>query len=390
MRVAIFTESYEPIVNGVSVSVATLRDGLRARGHEVFTFAPRFPGHQDDSSTFRFPSIVSQIAQNYPVPYPSSMHLWREFQKIGADIVHAHTPFLLGLVARRWARKSRLPLVSTNHTLYTEYAHYVPLVPKKLTQSVLIKHMRWYYSKCDGVVVPSVMVEQILRGYGVTNNIEVIGSGIAPRAGGTGRGARGEFGVPDDAFLLLYVGRVAREKNLGLLLQAFAVVKQKHPQCRLMIAGSGPCEQDYREMAGDLGVADSVIFTGMLSRAKIDKAYGAADLFVFPSMTETQGLVACEALVAGLPCVAVRAAANPEVMQDGVDSILTTNLVEPFAEAISRVVGDPELRERLSQGALRNAGRFSIESMTDHFEKFYQATIIQKQSKLVASALRGG
>lgn len=384
MRVAIFTESYEPIVNGVSVSVATLRDGLRARGHEVFVFAPKFPGYDDGGATFRFPSIVSRVAPDYPVPLPWSMENWHDFRKVNPDIVHTHSPFFLGLAGMRWGRRIGVPVVSTNHTLYVEYLHYLPFIPPTMTKAVLLGHMKHYYTRCDAVVTPSRVVEQVLRSYGIKNNIEVIGSGIAAGRSKADRGARSRYGISEDAFVLLYVGRIAREKNLGLMLRAFQIVKQRYPHCRLMIAGSGPYEEDCMALAGNLGVADSVIFTGLLPRDELDKAYGLADLFVFPSMTETQGLVACEALVAGLPCVAVRAAANPEVMEDGVDSILTQNSVAEFSGAICSLIDDPELRDRLASGARRNAERFSVETMTEHFEKFYQAAIVRKQNKPVA------
>ena len=379
MRVAIFTESYEPIVNGVSVSVATLRDGLRARGHEVVIFAPRFPGHEDGEGVVRLPSRISRFAKGYPIPIPYAPKARRAFLALQPDIVHTQTPFFLGVLGLRWARQAGVPIVSTNHTLYTQYAHYLPFVPRVVTRAVLVRLMRWYYGRCDAVVVPSRSAEQTLRQYGIKTRMEIIKSGVAADLTDEREAVRRAFQVPSDSFLFLYVGRIAREKNIGLLLRAFKRIREKHPQARLMVVGSGPYEPASRRLCRMLGIEDSVVFAGMLSRADVAQVYSAADAFVFPSLTETQGLVVCEALTAGLPCVAVRAAATPEVLEDGIDGFLTDNSVEGFAECAARLISDPGLRERMSRGALRSASKFSAEAMTERFEAFYRSTIDSKR-----------
>lgn len=379
MRVAIFTESYEPIVNGVSVSVATLRNGLVARGHDVFIFAPRFPGHEDGDGNhiYRFPSLITRLAKGYPIPIPYAPKIWRMFHDLRPDIVHTQTPFFLGVAGMRWANRVGVPIVSTNHTLYTEYLHYLPFVPKPLTKTVLLWHMRRYYGSCSAVIVPSQPVETALRQYGIKTRIEIIKSGVTVSNNNGRVDVRSEFGIPSDAFLMLYVGRIAQEKNLALLLKSFKAVRDKHPNAWLMIVGSGPYEQHLREYSDMLGVGDGITFTGMVNRNAIGGMYSAADVFVFPSVTETQGLVVCEALMAGLPCVAVRAAGIPEVVEDGVDGLLTDNTEESFIEAISCLIVNPEIRERLSKGATRNAARFTLGAMAERVEEFYQSEIVK-------------
>lgn len=376
MRIAIFSESYEPIVNGVSVSVATLRDGLRAAGSEVHIFAAHYPGYQDsDPQVHRFPSRSTRYAPGYPVPVPFSKDIYRFFREFRPDIVHTQSPFFLGTVGMRWAKHLGIPVVSTNHTLYTEYCHYVPFVPEFVTRMALVRWMSYYYNRCRAVVVPSYPVEKVLRGYGVRSRIEVIKTGISLSTTADRTEVRRTFDIPEDAFLLLYVGRVAKEKNLDLLLNAFDIIKKRYPQCQLMIVGGGPYEQVSFRKARELGLRDSIHFLGMLDRSVAAKTYAAADVFVFPSVTETQGLVICEALVSGLPCVAVRAAGTPEVIEDGVDGILTENNPEDFAEAVSRLIVDPELRRRLSESGRKNSQRFTPEAMAERFLQFYQSVI---------------
>ena len=133
MRIALFSESYEPIVNGVSVCVTTLRDELSKRGHEVFVFAPAYKGFVDGrDDVFRFPSRHTVLMPDYPFPIPYAPELFRKFKSLRPDIVHTQTPFLLGIIGRKWARQCGVPVVSTNHTLYTEYAHYMPIIPRAL------------------------------------------------------------------------------------------------------------------------------------------------------------------------------------------------------------------------------------------------------------------
>lgn len=385
MRVGIFTESYEPIVNGVSVCVTTLRDELEKRGHEVFVFAPRFEGHVDGrDNVFRFPSKHTVFMRDYPFPVPFAPELRRRFESLKLDIVHTQTPFLLGMVGAKWARGCGVPLVSTNHTLYTEYVHYVPVRPKAITRSALIHLMRRYYSGCDAVVVPSGPVEKMLRSYGVKTRVQVIKTGVVPtpepdRARRTE--VRERFGVAGGASLLLYVGRVAREKNLTMLLRAFRKVLENYPETRLAVVGGGPALAETEQFARELGVSGSVEFVGMLPRAQIDPIYGAADIFVFPSTTETQGIAICEALSAGLPSVAVNAGGIPENVQPGVDGFLTEDDPDQFAERIAFLVSSPEQRAEMGRRARENASCFSIERMVTDFERFYESVIEEHASR---------
>lgn len=379
MRIAVFTESYEPIVNGVSVFVATLRDELERRGHQVFIFAPRFQGHIDEHPrVFRWPARHTPLMRDYPFPKLMAPAIWPEFESLDLDVVHTQTPFVLGAAGGRWARRLGIPFVSTNHTLYTEYLHYAPIRPKALTKLFLVKLMKWYYSGCDAVVVPSEPVKKILRGYGVSNRIEIIKTGVvaaAPVSPEERRRIRMEHGADDDGALLLYVGRIAREKNLDMLLRAFASVRAAAPQTRLLLVGGGPALGEVKAQAASLGLQDSVQFVGMLRRSEIDPLYAAADLFVFPSTTETQGIAICEALSAGLPVVAVNAGGIPENIQSGVDGFLTPDDPTEFAERIQGLIEDPGRRLEMSANARANSANFCIERMVGDFERLYSSVI---------------
>lgn len=377
MRVAIFSESYEPIVNGVSVCVSTLRDGLTSRGHEVYVFAPAYRHFRDDGpNVIRLPSAHTLLMRDYPFPIPISPSARRRFAQLHFDVVHTQTPFLLGLLGARWARQQKIPLVSTNHTLYTEYAHYVPLRPRSLTRALLVRLMKWYYSGCDAVVVPSSPVEGILRSYGIKTRIRVIKTGIVqtPSLQADERErVRRLHGIASGGSLVLYVGRIAREKNLRMLLSAFKKVGDAHPQARLILVGGGPALAETRAFASAIGLDERVEFAGMLPRPQIDPLYAAADVFVFPSTTETQGLAICEALTAGLPVVAVNAGGIPENLQDGIDGFLTRDDPDEFADRISYLITHERERRQMGECARANARNFSVERMAEEFEELYSS-----------------
>jgi 1,2-diacylglycerol 3-alpha-glucosyltransferase len=379
MRIAIFSESYEPIINGVSVCVSTLREGLVRRGHEVFVFAPEFKGHVDTSdAVLRLPARHTFLMPEYPFPIPFAPAIRRQFASLAPDVVHTQTPFLLGVLGARWARRYGVPFVSTNHTLYTEYAHYVPVRPKALTKWFLKWLMKCYYSGADAVVVPSQPVERILRSYGIKTRIDVIKTGIDP-VPGISPAQREEFrrthGVAQDGFLLLYVGRIAREKNLRMLLTAFATVATSHDAAKLLLVGGGPALAETRQFAASLGLREKVSFAGMLRRDEVAPIYGAADAFVFPSTTETQGIAICEALSAGLPVVAVNAGGIPENLEPGVDSFLTNDDPAEFADRIAFLIDHPAARAEMGTRARANASNFSIDRMAADFERFYESVV---------------
>ncbi len=270
-----------------------------------------------------------------------------------------------------------MPLVSTNHTLYIEYAHYVPVRPKQLTRFFLTRLMRWYYSGCDAVVAPSGPARDVLRSYGVKTRVEVIKTGVLAPVSVEDRGVvRRKYGIDSEGFLLLYVGRVAREKNLRMLLTAFQAVASAHARARLLVVGGGPALGETRRYAQALGLGDALEFTGMLTRREIDPIYAAADAFVFPSTTETQGIAICEAMSAGLPVVAVNAGGIPEDVDDGVDGFLTNNDPREFAGRISFLISHEAERRRMGERARAKSAQFSIERMVSDYERFYESVIV--------------
>lgn len=379
LRIGLFSESFIPVQNGVTTSMLTLTAGLRARGHHVCVCAPAHHEQQPETAVLRFPSFESHFNRGYPLAYPFLPRLFlnHSFARLRFDVVHTHTPFILGLTGANLAIAHDVPLVSTYHTLYSQYIHYMPLLPDAVTQTLLEHYLLWYYSRCRQIICPSEVAARSLREQGVESPIEVIPTGIPLPAPETidlaaREACRAAYGIPREAPLALYAGRLAQEKNLEWLLERFAAVRARLPMALLVVAGGGPDAQAIQERARTLGIAQAVRFLGPVPRQKMDTLFAAADVFCFPSPSETQGLVIGEARAAGTPCVVVDAGGAPETVTEAQDGYRVA-YVDPdaFVERTVRILCDADLRAFLRKNARRNALTFTPEKMVERTLNVY-------------------
>lgn len=316
LRIALFTECYRPIQNGVVAAVDALAGALRSAGHEVLCITPTMPGyHEADVSVVRLPSLPLPTSTAYRLTLPLMPRKAFVRMMPRLSIVHAHSPFVTGWMALRAARRFRTPLVFTYHTRLEDYAHYVPF-EARLTRSAALGLTRAYANSADAVIVPTPAMETHLRTIGVTARIEVVPSGIDVGFFASGKrrtDLRARFGAGSGEPMVLMVGRLAREKNLDLALATFAALRSP---ARLVIVGEGPERERLVASAGRFRVAERVVFAGELPRAELPDTYASADAFLFTSSSETQGLVLAEALAAGLPVVAADAPQTRDVLGD--------------------------------------------------------------------------
>lgn len=357
MRVGFFTEVYHPVVNGIVSSLDGLAAGLRARGHDVYFFAPRVPGYEEpDGPVYRMPSLPLPVSAPYRLTLPLVNRRNRHAIVNRLDVLHAHSPFVTGWMSVRYARRLRIPLVYTYHTRLEEYAHYVPFEPNA-TRRAASTLTRNFANLADAVIVPTEAMRERLVEIGVTTRVEVIASGIDLRCFGAGArsdSVRAKLGARDGDRLMLFVSRLAREKNVDVLIDALAL---SHPRVKLAIVGDGPERDALGERASACGVAARVRFLGAVDRDALPDLYASADAFVFPSLTETQGLVLAEALAAGAYVIAADAPQIRDVLGSAGRSVTATP--KAFAAAIEAVSAMPDPAE--SARAKAAAERFGIE-----------------------------
>jgi 1,2-diacylglycerol 3-alpha-glucosyltransferase len=355
MRVLFVSDVYFPRVNGVSTSIRTFRADLAQLGVESTLVTPAYPGAGDDAdaSIIRVPSggVPRDPEDRRFLSGPLRRVLNRELAA-GIDLVHIHTPFIAHYAGVRFAREHGLPVVATYHTFFEDYLHhYVPVLPRGIGRWIARRFTRAQCSDVAELISPSAPMRDALHAYGVTTPIEVLPTGLAAESftRGDGERFRKSFGLPSDGPLLLYVGRVAFEKNIDFLLRMFARLRERRPDALFIIAGEGPALPHLTRLARDLGVDSQVRFIGYLDRrTDLPDCYAAGNAFVFASRTETQGLVLLEAMAQGTAVVSTA--------ELGTRSILTPEsgaYVVPEDEAI--FAGAVEEALELAPGSSRRA-----------------------------------
>jgi len=345
MRVLFVSDVYFPRVNGVSTSIRTFRADLARAGVETVLVAPEYPGAAADTE----PGIIRVRSGGVPRDPEDRRFLGGPLRAAlnahlaaRVDLVHIHTPFIAHYAAVRFARQHGLPVVATYHTFFEDYLHhYVPILPRRVGRWIA---RRFTLSQCDDVaalISPSSPMRDALLAYGVKTPIDVLPTGLPAESYLRGDGARfrARFSLPADRPMLLYVGRVAYEKNIDFLLRMFVRLRKRRPDALFVIAGEGPARPHLVRLARELGVADEVRFIGYLDRnTELPDCYAAGDAFVFASRTETQGLVLLEAMAQGTPVVSTAELGTRSVLTEGCGAFVVPEEEEGFAAAVDQAL----------------------------------------------------
>jgi 1,2-diacylglycerol 3-alpha-glucosyltransferase len=382
MRIGLFTNNYRPLVNGLATSVASFAQAFRAAGHHASIVAPRYPGDSSpEPDVIRVPGLRVPTHHAYVLPLPWGRRLRRTIRALDLDVFHAQHPLLLGQAALRAARRSGRPLVFTYHTHYEQYAHYVP-GPVRLVAALAVRQAVAFANRADVVVAPSPSLARRLRALGVHTPLAVVPTGVPtppPLALDRRQQLRQVLGAAAGDPLCLSVGRLAREKNLPLLLAAFAEIRRQLPGARLALVGEGDERSRLEGECRRLGLAQAVRFAGAVPHEEVHEVYQAADLFLFPSTSETQGLAALEALAAGLPVVAVSSDAAADLLAEGAAGLLTENAPEALACSAVALWNHPQTREAVRQAGRRVAAGLSPEASAAALLDLYAELVRERQ-----------
>ncbi len=376
LRIAIFSDSALPVLNGVSISIDALIRELRNQGHSVHLFCPHFPKHREaDTNTHRFRALETPWTKGFPLAYPPFIRQLQKFRRYEFDIIHTHTIGIVGFVGLRWAESHDLPIVATYHTLYDRYAHYIPLLPKRYTRFKIAKHTNFFYSSVDHVITPSEASKKWLRRHSVETPLTVIPTGASPRVFLDRSEVRQSLGIPADHRILLYVGRLAIEKNMETLFEMAKLAMSENDHIRLLVVGDGPYRGECQALVRRHGIGDRVRFVGFVPPAEVSRYYTAADLFVFASVTETQGLVVQEAMSYGLPAVCVAGGGAGASIESGVNGALVRNDPRMFAATVLQLLADDERYTRMSEAASRSVRQNGTPEMCERVVDVYRRVI---------------
>lgn len=372
MRIGMFSNSYKPIISGVVRSIDLYRQGLSDAGNFVALFTSDTKEYEDtEPFIFRYPSIPLPKTLDWTFPVVVAPQITWMIPRMKLDILHAHHPFVVGSEAMNIGRSEAIPLVFTFHTLYHEYTHYVGFDGEFIKQLVR-RYIRDYVERVDCIIAPSAYILDLLPSYQIDRSVEVLPTPVdlslfPPRD-------KPPLSDPDH-IQLIYVGRVGKEKNLDFLLRAFARASKQDNRLHLRIVGDGAELKKLQTYAEELQVTPKVEFAGAVPFEQVAVEMSQADLFVFTSTTETQGLVLLEAMSASLPQVIVNSPALHDFVRPGIDVLSTAVDEVEFADAIMSLVRDPARAQSMGRTARQHAEAYSVPAMSNRLLDIYQNTI---------------
>ena len=381
LKILITTDLYTTNTNGVVTSVQNLFGELKAKGHDVriLTISEDMHSHKEGAVYYIRSLPLGMVYPDVRMPTSFRHKLIQELIDWKPDVIHSQCEFFSFQFATRISRLTGAPIVHTYHTLYEQYVGY--LVPSKRVGNVLVRVLsRERLKKVKTVVAPTQKVEDTLHSYGIHSPISVVPSGISleqhhQRLTPEQRlEKRRALGIRDDQQVMLNLGRLGTEKNLGELMELFAEAQKENENLVFLIVGDGPAKEDLEKQAKALGVADHVIFTGMVEPSEVQNYYQLADVFVSASTSETQGLTYIEAAANGLPLLCRQDECLNDVLKEGENGYEYTS-AEEFLKAIDAVLEDPEWREEASKRSEEIAAGFGKKAFGDAIENVYESVL---------------
>ena len=390
MRVGIFTESYPPLVNGVSTSIVMLQRALEKEGHEVFIVTV---GNdklkytlEEDGKILRLPSVNIAHLYDYKATSVYPIKAINIIKKMNLDVIHTNVEFTIGMFARVVSVQLGIPLVHTYHTMWEDYTHYITKNIKVLDMVTkgAVKYLSIFFGDktATELIVPTKKIYDLFKDkYNVSKNIHIVPTGIE-----TNRFYKENFsdkeintlkrylGIKRKDFVLLTVSRIAQEKSIDDLIINHRDIIKKYPNMKLLIVGDGPELEDLKKLVKDINIENNVIFTGKISHKDVPKYYQLGDVFVTASTTETQGLTVVEAISASIPVVAINDGSFKNSVIDDLDGYLYNDDKE-YIEYISKLYEDKTLYNRLSKQARILSNDFTSDFFAKRVLKVYETAI---------------
>lgn len=401
MKIALFTDTYYPQLNGVTVSVSNYAHELRKKGHQVSIFAPKIKNYKDhEKDIYRLPSI--KILSSEPeVHFPIGVSYKGLFSllKMDFDIIHAHGNGPFSLLGYEVARTEGIPYILTFHSMHTEYTHYV-FNGKILRPRMVARIMRFIANRCDGVIAPSEKMKKKLAEFGFKKDVVVIPNFVElSQFNETEKGyLHKKLHLPSATPLLVTVGRVGKEKNFHFLIEMFVRLSKTDDKSHLVIVGQGPEEKNLANLARSYAVQDRVHFTGRIASKYMPKVYADATVFVFASTTEVHPMVVLEAAAVGVPMVVVEDLAFSHVAVNNSNSFVVPMDADKFAKKVQQLLSDKKLQEKFHTNSRKIIQQnFSGEKLTDELLQFYkkmytkhrlQAKILRKVNGVARRGIR--
>lgn len=381
MRIGFFADTYYPQLNGVATSVAYSVAMLRKFDHKVIVIAPQIKGYKDsEKDILRIPSskIWPSIPDSARLPLPIPSSVWKKIMSHDYQIIHAHGNGLFSLIGLIIARRKKLPFVLTFHTFFNQYAHYF-LGGKLITPTMIDWGLKSFGNLCDEVIVPSQKMKQELIKIGIKKPISVIPNfvDISKFVPGKSNFLHSTFSIPQKRQILLSVGRLGQEKNFEFLINVFARIVKNNKDVHLVIVGEGPDRNKLIEQIKKLDLLQQVTLTGPIEIEDMPKVYQSANIFVFASTTETQGMVTLEAAASGLPLVLAHDEAYQDIIENKVNGFSLPLKEGAFVEKIELLLHNPDMQKAFGVLSIKIVRLLNNEKrLTDKMINLYKKIVL--------------
>ncbi len=405
MKIAMFSDAFMPRINGVAISVDSYSRQLISLGHEVLIVCPKYIEKESDIPTY-FTENQTRV-NDEDLPYevfrvPGMKLVFSKEDRLARlehwfsvkdrvdqfkpDIIHLHSEYFIGYFGFTYAKYRMVPLFYTFHTLWDEYvAGYIPRrYGGDIVKAISRRMIRFYLKHSDVIIVPTTRIESIARNdYGISSNITILPTGIS---GNFVNVDKEELETHKNAFykkypelknkrILLFVGRVAKEKNLDFLYDVFERLQTKIEDIALLFIGGGPYLEELKQNAKKRNLTNSAFFTGYVDRAELPYIYTFSNIFIFPSKTETQGLVTIESMLRGTPVVAIGERGTIDVMQGDNGGFMVQDSLDDFTERVYELLTNNDLYREKSKEAIAWGQSWTIEALTEKLVSLYESFI---------------
>ena len=388
MNIGIFTDAYYPQVSGVVTSTMILKSELIRLGHSVTIITVTHPDVEEMEGVIRLPSIPFFLLPSQRVGVIYSRKIMNKIKKLDLDIIHTQTEFSIGIFGRIVAKRLDIPVVHTYHTMYEDYMHYVSRgIMIKPASELAKKITKLYCRDCSAIIVPTIKVKDALWEYGLRRSIDVIPTGVNiepfKRSNYNERLINDEkkaLGISETQPVVLFIGRLAKEKSVDVIINGMKELIKKIPNCKLLIVGDGPERENLQAIAMEMGLEKTVVFAGEKPYADIGKYYQLGDVFVGASLTETQGLTFAEAMAAKIPVVAKYDKNLDGIIEDEVNGRLFYK-DEELAEILSQVLTNKEEAMLMVKNAYDGIELLSSTCFGENVEKVYME--VEKQNYML-------
>ncbi len=382
LKIVMFSNNYLPFIGGVTISIKRLAEGLRNLGHQVYIFAPQYRKsdygkYREEAHIYRFKPLFYYKKSNLTIPIPNifSANMKKKFLTLKPDIVHFHHPYWMGNISLKWAKKYNIPTVLTYHTRLELYSHNLPVFNNLFSGKIPHELIKNFANQCDVIIAPTTTAKEYLRNLGVGKIIEIIPTGIDFSSYNSPKKdiALLKKKYHRDCDIILFsVSRLSKEKNLYFLLNGIKYLAENTTiSFKTLIAGDGPEREGMLEFIKHNKLEEKVILLGSVSPDEISKYFMLADIFVFTSKSETQGMVLLEAMAGKTPIVAIRSSGIDDIVKNGFNGFKTEEDVAKWAEKVMDLMENPESLLQFSENALNFSKSYSKEVIAEKILKTY-------------------